>query len=140
MQLEEGQKVNVKIIEETTLGFYVMINNEFEGLLYRSEVYRDIEIGYETQGYIKQLREDGKIDVVLRPQGFKNVIDSDVERILQKLKESHEGFLMLTDKSSPESIKFHLQISKKAFKKAVGNLYRKKLIILKEDRIELANL
>lgn len=137
MELEEGQKVNLKIIEETTLGFSVMINNEYEGLLYRNEVYKDVEIGFETIGYIKQIREDGKIDVVLRPQGFENVIDSDVEKILQKLKESHEGFLMLTDKSSPEAIKFHLQMSKKAFKKAVGKLYRKKQIILKSDRIEL---
>jgi predicted RNA-binding protein (virulence factor B family) len=137
MELEEGEKVNLKIVEETTLGFSVMINSEYEGLLYRNEVYKDVEIGLETIGYIKQIREDGKIDVVLRPQGFENVIDSDVEKILRKLKESHEGFLMLTDKSSPEAIKFHLQISKKAFKKAVGNLYRKKLIVLKEDRIEL---
>ena len=137
MELKEGEKVNLKIIEETTLGYSVMIDNEFEGLLYRNEVYKDVEVGLETIGYIKQIREDGKIDVALRPQGFENVIDSDVDKILEKLKESHEGFLMLTDKSSPEAIKFHLQMSKKAFKKAVGNLYRKKLIVLKEDRIEL---
>lgn len=137
MDLQEGEKVNIKIIEETTLGFSVMIDSEYEGLLYRNEVYKDVEVGLETVGYIKQIREDGKIDVALRPQGFENVIDSDVEKVLEKLKESHEGFLLLTDKSSPEAIKFHLQMSKKAFKKAVGNLYRKKLITLKEDRIEL---
>lgn len=137
MELEEGEKVSIKITEETTLGFSVMIDNEYEGLLYRNEVYNDVEVGLETIGYIKQIREDGKIDVALRPQGFENVIDSDVDKVLEKLKESHEGFLLLTDKSSPEAIKFHLQMSKKAFKKAVGNLYRRKLITLKEDRIEL---
>lgn len=137
MELQEGEKVNIKIIEQTTLGFSVMIDNEYEGLLYRNEVYNDVEVGLETIGYIKQIREDGKIDVALRPQGFENVIDSDVDKVLEKLKESHEGFLLLTDKSSPEAIKFHLQMSKKAFKKAVGNLYRRKLITLKEDRIEL---
>lgn len=137
MELEEGQKVDLKIIEETSLGFSVLINNQYDGLLYRNEIFKDIEVGVKTIGYIKQIREDGKVDVALRPQGFENVIDSDVSKILQKLKESHEGFLMLTDKSSPEAIKFHLQMSKKAFKKAIGNLYRKKQIILKSDRIEL---
>lgn len=137
MDLQEGDKVSLKIIEETTLGFSVMIDNEYEGLLYRNEVYKDVEVDLETVGYIKQIREDGKIDVALRPQGFEKVIDSDVDKVLEKLKESHEGFLLLTDKSSPEAIKFHLQMSKKAFKKAVGNLYRKKLIVLKDDRIEL---
>jgi len=91
----------------------------------------------EIDGYIKTIREDGKIDVSLRPQGFRNVIDKDVDKVLEKLKNSRDGYLLLTDKSSPESIKFQLQMSKKAFKKAVGNLYRNKLIVLKEDRIEL---
>nr|WP_258691465.1 hypothetical protein [Tenacibaculum aquimarinum] len=89
----------------------------------------------ETEGYIKKIREDNKIDVSLRPQGFRAVIDSDVDKVLTKLEE--KGFILLTDKSSPESIKFHLQMSKKAFKKAVGNLYRQKLIIISDDRIEL---
>ena len=91
----------------------------------------------EVTGYIKTIRDDGKIDVSLRPQGFRNVIDSDVDKILHKLKESREGFLLLTDKSSPESIKFHLKMSKKSFKKAVGNLYKQKQITIKSDRIEL---
>jgi predicted RNA-binding protein (virulence factor B family) len=91
----------------------------------------------EVVGYIKNIREDGKIDVSLRPQGFRNVIDSDVEKVLNKLKDSREGFILVTDKSSPDSIRFHLKMSKKAFKKAVGNLYKQKLILIKEDRIEL---
>ena len=91
----------------------------------------------EVTGYIKNIREDGKIDVTLRPQGIRNVIDSDVNKILSKLKDSREGFLLITDKSSPEAIRFHMKMSKKAFKKAVGNLYKKKLIMIKEDRIEL---
>lgn len=135
MELTAGQKVNLKIVQETALGFSVMIEDEFEGLLYRNEIFRELEEGIETEGYIKEIREDGKIDVSLRPQGFLNVIDADSDKILTKLKK--EGFLLLTDKSSPDSIKFHLQMSKKAFKKAVGNLYRRKLITLGEDRISL---
>ena len=135
MELEEGQKVELKIVEETALGFTVMINNEFEGLLFRSEVFQDLEEGMEVEGYVKEIREDGKIDVSLRPQGFLNVIDEDSDKILERLQK--DGFLLLTDKSSPDAIRFRLQMSKKAFKKAIGNLYRRKLITLGEDRIEL---
>jgi predicted RNA-binding protein (virulence factor B family) len=137
MDFQEGDKVQLFIKSETALGYIVTINEKFEGLLYRNEVFQDVEENMEIDGYIKTIREDGKIDVSLRPQGFRNVIDKDVDKVLEKLKNSRDGYLLLTDKSSPESIKFQLQMSKKAFKKAVGNLYRNKLIVLKEDRIEL---
>lgn len=137
MELQEGDQVQLYVEKETALGYVVQINDEFEGLLYRNEVFQDIEEDMELDGYIKTIRDDGKIDVSLRPQGFRNVIEKDVDKVLDKLRESREGYLLLTDKSSPESIKFQLQMSKKAFKKAVGNLYRSKLIVLKEDRIEL---
>jgi predicted RNA-binding protein (virulence factor B family) len=137
MNLQEGDKVQLVIETETGLGYTVLINDEFEGLLFRSEVFQDIEENMELIGYIKQIREDGKIDVSLRPQGFRNVINSDVEKVLAKLTASREGFILLTDKSSPDAIRFHMKMSKKAFKKAVGNLYKKKRIVIKEDRIEL---
>ena len=137
MDLLEGDKVQLVIETETGLGYTVLINDEFEGLLFRSEVFQDIEENMELVGYIKQIREDGKIDVSLRPQGFRNVINSDVEKVLAKLTASREGFILLTDKSSPDAIRFHMKMSKKAFKKAVGNLYKKKRIVIKEDRIEL---
>lgn len=139
MDLQEGDKVQLIIETETGLGYTVLINEEFDGLLFRSEVFQPLEENMEVTGYIKNIREDGKIDVSLRPQGFRNVIDADVEKVLQKLKDSSEGFLLLTDKSSPDSIRFHMKMSKKAFKKAVGNLYKQKRITIKEDRIELLN-
>lgn len=135
MELQVGDKVDLIIGIQTALGYTVLIDEEYEGLLFNSDVFSDLEEGYKTTGYIKNIREDGKIDVSLRPQGFRNVIDADVQKVLDKLQK--EGFLLLTDKSSPESIKFHLQMSKKAFKKAVGSLYKAKKIILKSDRIEL---
>ena len=135
MYLKEGDKVNLVIETETGLGYTVFINEEFDGLLFRSEVFQELEENMEVTGYIKQIREDGKIDVSLRPQGFRNVIDSDVDKVLSKLKDSREGFLLLTDKSSPDSIRFHMKMSKKAFKKAVGNLYKQKLITIESDRI-----
>ena len=134
---KEGDKVNLIIETETGLGYTVLINEEFDGLLFRSEVFQDLEENMEVVGYIKKIREDGKIDVSLRPQGFRNVIDGDVEKVLTKLKESKDGFLLLTDKSSPDAIRFHMKMSKKAFKKAIGNLYRQKLVLIMEDRIEL---
>ena len=135
MDFQEGDKVDLIIGVRTPLGYTVLINEAEEGLLYNNEIFTDLEEGMRTEGYVKKLREDGKIDVSLRPQGFRNVIDNDVEKLLAKLKE--KGFIMLTDKSSPESIKFHMQMSKKAFKKAVGSLYRQKKIILEQDRIVL---
>lgn len=137
MDLQIGDKVHLVIETESALGFTVLINEEFDGLLFRSEIFQELEENMEVVGYIKNIREDGKIDVSLRPQGFRNVIDSDVDKVLAKLKNSREGFLLLTDKSSPDSIRFHLKMSKKAFKKAVGNLYKQKLILIKDDRIEL---
>ena len=86
MYLKEGDKVSLVIETETGLGYTVLINEEFDGLLFRSEVFQDLEENMEVTGYIKQIREDGKIDVSLSPQGFRNVIDSDVEKVLSKLK------------------------------------------------------
>tara|TARA_B110001469_G_scaffold105803_1_gene105340 strand:+ start:1033 stop:1455 length:423 start_codon:yes stop_codon:yes gene_type:complete len=137
MDLQEGDKVQLIIETETNLGFTVLIDEEFDGLLYRNEIFQDLEEGMEVTGYVKSLREDGKVDVSLRPQGFRNVINTDVDKVLRKLEESREGFLLLTDKSSPESIKFQMQMSKKSFKKAVGNLYKQKRITIETDRIVL---
>jgi predicted RNA-binding protein (virulence factor B family) len=137
MDLQEGDKVQLIIETETNLGYTVLIDEEYDGLLYRNEIFQDLEEGLEVTGYIKTLREDGKIDVSLRPQGFRNVIDSDVDKLLRKLEASREGFVLLTDKSSPEAIRFQMQMSKKAFKKAVGNLYKQKRISIESDRIVL---
>ena len=134
-ELQEGDKVDLVIGVRTALGYSVLINEEYEGLLYNNEVFSDIEEGMRTSGYIKKIREDEKIDVSLRPQGFRNVIDEDVDKVLKKIEE--KGVLMLTDKSSPESIKFHLQMSKKAFKRAIGNLYKQRKIQIFDDRIEI---
>lgn len=136
MELEVGQKVNLIIGVETALGYTVLIDESQEGLLFRSEVFKDIEEGMKTVGYIKNIREDGKIDVSLRPQGYLNAIDLDKSKILEKL-EQNRGSLPLTDKSSPDAIKFRLQMSKKAFKKAIGALYKEKKIVLDDDKISL---
>jgi len=135
MELEIGQKVSIIIGKETSLGFIVLIEESLEGLVYKSEVFSDLEEGITTVGYIKNIREDEKIDVSLRPLGYRNTIEDDKAKILHQLTQKN-GALQLTDKSSPESIKFHLQMSKKAFKRALGALYKEKKVLLHQDRIE----
>ena len=135
MELEIGQKVTILIGKETSLGFVVLIEESLEGLVYKSEVFSDLEEGITTVGYIKNIREDEKIDVSLRPIGYRNTIEDDKVKILHQLAQKN-GELQLTDKSSPESIKFHLQMSKKAFKRALGALYKEKKVFLHQDRIE----
>lgn len=135
MELEIGQKVDIIIGKETTLGFIVLIEESIEGLVYKSEIFSDLEEGLKTVGYIKNIREDEKIDVSIRPLGYRNTIDEDKSKILYQL-EQNQGILLLTDKSSPESIKFKLQMSKKAFKRALGALYKEKKVLLHSDKIE----
>jgi predicted RNA-binding protein (virulence factor B family) len=113
----------------------VIINESFEGLLYKNEVFEPLERNSRRTAYIKKVREDGKFDISLQLQGFLHVIDSHCEKILKRLETS--GDLFLTDKSSPEEILDEVHLSKKAFKKAIGVLYKKKKIKLEKDRIIL---
>ncbi|MDG1761510.1 MAG: DNA-binding protein [Flavobacteriaceae bacterium] len=135
MEFQTGDQVALYIVKETDLGFNVLIEESYEALLFSSEIFQPVHEGMQLTGYIKNIREDGKIDVSLRPQGFLNVIDKDCKTILTHLEKN--DFLELTDKSTPEEIRFYLEMSKKAFKKAIGALYKRKRIVLKPDRIEL---
>ncbi|MEN8769543.1 MAG: DNA-binding protein [Candidatus Arcticimaribacter sp.] len=137
MNYTVGDQVDLFIVRATQLGYVVLIDNEAEGLLFKSDVFQPLQKGDQVKGYIKLIREDDKIDVSLRPQGFRNAIDADCDNILSILKK--DKVLNLTDKSSPEDIRSQLNMSKKAFKKAIGFLYKRKVIILQEDRIELLN-
>lgn len=135
MDLDIGEKVGLVIERETDLGFSVLINGSFEGLLYENEIFEPIEKKMEKIGYIKKIREDGKYDVSLQPQGFLNVIESNCAIILKKLEPL--GELNLSDKSNPDDIMQQLQLSKKAFKKALGVLYKERKIIIEKNRIVL---
>ena len=139
MNLNVGDKVHLFIEKETPLGYTVVIENEFEGLLYHDDVFIELEENMEGIGFIKNIREDGKIDVSLRPQGYLNVIETDSQTILEELRESPKGYILVTDKSSPDSIRQHFNMSKKSFKKAIGNLYKQKMINIEEDRILLVS-
>ena len=135
MKLDVGDKVGLLIERKTNLGFSVLINGSIEGLLYENEIFEPVETSMEIEGYIKKIREDGKYDVSLKPQGFLNVIESNCSLILNKLKIM--GELHLSDKSNPDDIIQQLQLSKKAFKRAIGVLYKEKKIIIEKNRILL---
>lgn len=134
--MKEGDEVDLIIGVETPLGYNVLINFENEGLLYRNEIFSKISEGQKIKGYIKKIREDGKIDVSLTPQGFKNNIDEFKRTVLAALA-SNDGVLYYTDKSTPEDIKIGLQMSKKSFKKAIGILYKERKIKILTDKIEI---
>tara|TARA_B100000768_G_C11261901_1_gene369176 strand:+ start:875 stop:1294 length:420 start_codon:yes stop_codon:yes gene_type:complete len=135
MDFKEGDQVQIIIGRQTNLGFVVEINGSKDGLLYDNEIYIPIETGMETVGYIKKIREDGKIDVSLNKQGFLNVIERNCAIILKRL--DKKNIIYLNDKSSPEDITAQLSMSKKAFKKAIGVLYKQKKININSESIKL---
>ncbi|MDO9185290.1 MAG: S1-like domain-containing RNA-binding protein [Bacteroidia bacterium] len=135
IELRDGDVVDLLIYSETDLGFNAIINNRYSGLIYKNEIYEAIRVGDKIKGYVKHVREDNKIDLSLQKSGFE-LVDDVKWRILNMMKQN-EGFLALTDNSSPEEIKAKFQISKKAFKKAVGALYRERLVKITDKGIEL---
>ena len=138
LTVEKGEEVDLIVSHITDMGINVIINERHKGLLYKDEVYDDaIRTGDRMRGYIKNIRPDNKIDVALQVQGFES-IEPNAEIILNELR-ANRGFLRLNDNSHPEDIKTVLKMSKKSFKKAIGSLYKEKLIEIKEDGIYLIN-
>jgi len=134
--VEVGEEVDLIVSHITDLGINVIINEQHKGLLYKDEVYDEtIRTGDRKRGFIKNIRPDGKIDVALQKQGFE-AVEPNAEKILDELR-ANRGFLRLNDNSHPEDIKTVLKMSKKTFKKAVGVLYKQKLIEIKDDGIYL---
>lgn len=134
--VKEGQEVELLVYQKTDLGYVVIINNEHKGLVYKNEVFTDINIGDALKGYVKKIREDKNIDISLQPIGYRKFNDVNCNLILTKLSENNR-FLPISDKSSPDKIYDSLGISKKAFKKAIGFLYKQKVISIEENGIKL---
>ena len=136
LTIQKFDEVDLIVSHITEIGINVIINEKYKGLLYKDEVYDDaIRTGDRMIGFIKNIRPDNKIDVSLQKQGYENV-EPNAEKILDELRASR-GFLRLNDNSHPEDIKTVLKMSKKTFKKAIGALYKDKLIEIKEDGIHL---
>ena len=135
--LQQGDKVSLVIADRTELGFKAIINHMCWGLLYENELYQRIRKGQVMDGYIKQVREDGKIDLTLNQPGFsRDKMDSIANAILASL-EGNGGFLAFTDKSPPTDVYAAFGVSKKVFKQTIGMLYKQRRIALEETGIRL---
>ncbi len=131
-----NQEVNIMVFAKTPLGYKVIVENNYEGLIYGNEIFQEINTGDKLTAYIKAKRSDGKLDIALQPMGKNNAADIDTKKILDLLK-TNEGFLPYTYKIEPELIKEVFGMSKKAYKRALTTLIDAKKIHLKEDGIEL---
>ena len=135
IELELNKEVSIQVWKKTDLGYNVIINNQFLGLLYANEIFKELTIGSQGTAYVYKIREDGKIDLRLEEEGYAKV-EPNAEKILQLIAKNN-GFIALTDKSDPASIKSMLGMSKKTFKKAIGSLYKQKIIGLEKEGIRL---
>lgn len=133
---QPGQEVEVLVWQRTELGYKVIVENKFSGMLYHNEIFQPLEVGMRLTAFIKQVRPDGKIDLVLQKAGARKV--DDFSEVLWQYIKDNDGFTPLNDKTDAEVIYHTFGVSKKTFKKAVGDLYKKRRIVLEEDGIHLA--
>lgn len=132
---DENEEVDLIIVNETDLGYNAIIDNSHLGIIYKNEVFQELNPGDKVKGFIKKIRTDGKIDLRLDKMGYEKISEF-VDKIIVEL-QKNKGFIPLTDKSSPEDIYRTFKISKKNFKAAVGALYKKRFIALEENGIRL---
>lgn len=132
---QPGEEVEILIWQKTDLGFKAIIEHQYGGLLYESEIFRPLQAGMTLKAYVKQVREDGKIDLMLQKPGAGKVEDFAVT-LLEYIREQG-GTTSLNDKSPAEDIYAVFGVSKKTFKKAVGDLYKKQLVVLEENKIKI---
>lgn len=135
IELKERTKVELRCFEISDIGYKMIVNEEFQGMVFKNETFVDIEIGQQLPGYVRTIREDGLIDLSLNPIG-RNKVEGHSLTIITYL-EKNRGFMKITDKTSPEIIKSELQMSKKSFKEAVGKLYKSRLISLDDNGVWL---
>ncbi|HET7361550.1 MAG TPA: S1-like domain-containing RNA-binding protein [Salinimicrobium sp.] len=133
LTVEPFEEVDLIISNPTDLGWNVIVNQIHQGLIYNDDVFQELQSGEKMKGFIKKTRPDGKIDVVLQRPGYRS-IEPNAEAILTELR-LKDGFLALTDKSSPQEIQEKLHMSKKSFKRALGTLYKQRMVDLKPNGI-----
>ena len=136
ISVKEGDEVTLVVLQKTDLGYSVIINHAHKGLIFDNEIFQEIRVGDRLNAYVKKIRDDQKIDISIQPIGFRKFNDSNSELIFKTLVEN-EGFLAITDKSSPDEIYTQFGISKKAFKKSLGALYKQKKVDIQPDGIKL---
>jgi len=133
--IQPNDEVDILVCETVDLGIKVIVNQKYWGMLFKNQLFCDVERGQKLKAWVKQVRDDGKIDVSLQQPGFKEVLSAE-EKIVDLLQQN-DGYCELNDNSSPDEIYTELQISKKVFKKAIGKLFREKRIMIEENGIRL---
>lgn len=131
-----GQEVEIMIWQKTDMGFKAIIDNAFSGLIYKDQIFKHVHTGDRMRAYVTNVRPDGKIDLALQPAGRQQTIDFS-ETLLLYLQQ-HDGFCELGDKSDAGLIKERFEVSKKVYKKAVGDLYKRRLVVLEDGGIRLS--
>jgi hypothetical protein len=135
LSIEQFDEVDLIVSHPSDIGMNVIVNKKHKGLIYKNNIFTDLSVGDKLKGIVKKIRPGNKLDISLGQIGYRN-IEPNADRIMEELNDN-SGYLELTDKSSPEAIKEMLQMSKKNFKKALGTLYKKRLIEIKPDGIYL---
>lgn len=135
IDLEEGDEVSLLIVDRSDLGYNAIVDNKYIGLLYANELFDVLNPGELRKGWIKKIRVEGKIDLSLQPMGYGHILDTK-DSVLEELKESG-GVIALGDKSTPEEIYARFKISKNAFKKVIGGLYKDRLITISDHEIKI---
>ncbi|KYP16337.1 S1-like domain-containing RNA-binding protein [Flavihumibacter sp. CACIAM 22H1] len=134
LELKEKDRVRLLVYRRTDIGYLCIINGKHTGVLHFSDIYQNIQVGDQLDGYIRKIREQNKIDLALGERGYQR-IGGEAGKIMDLL-DAQGGFLPYHDKSDPEDIYDNLGMSKKAFKMAIGNLFKQQLIRIKENGIE----
>jgi uncharacterized protein len=133
---KDGQAVELIIADETELGFKAVVDHKYWGVLYKNEVFQPLQRGQKLNGFIKKVRPDHKLDLILSQEKYGQKVDATSGKILAIL-EKHGGYIGLTDKSPPEMIYDTFAVSKKVFKQAIGGLYKQRRIVIEEKGIRL---
>ena len=135
VDLDINQEVDLLVDKYSDLGVNVIVNNKYKGFIFENQLFKELIYGQRIKGYVKEVREDNKIDITLQKQGITS-IEPNADLIIDKL-EANKGFISLNDKSHPEDIRSKLGMSKKLFKKSIGSLYKQRIIDIKDDGIYL---
>lgn len=136
-KMNRNDKVTALVWQQTELGYKVIVNNMFRGMIYKDQIFKPLRIGQKVEAYVSNVREDGKIDVALQMQGRKQTLSFSEQ--LHEYLFCHDGYCPFTDKTPAEDIYREFNVSKKVFKKAVGDLYKQRIISIAPDGIELKN-
>lgn len=133
LTVKQGQEVALVVYGRSDLGYSVVVNNLHHGLVHANEVFKHISVGDRIPGYVKSVRPDNKLDITLQPIGYRQYIDANTVMLAKRIQA--KGFIALSDNSSAEEIYAEFGISKKAFKKALGALYKERLVRIGDDGV-----